>query len=100
MAVDFGTVYPDEEDIKLAFERSYSLVQEELQNLRDIIKRVMNGKSFVDEEKCAEILHCTVKNIPQGLPYYRISRTGSKGTVYKLSEIYDFIEARRVPRNS
>ena len=96
--IDFGTLYPDEEDIKLAFERSISIIQEEMQNLRDINKRLIEGKSYVDEDKCADILHCSVASIPASLPYYRISRTGSKGTVYKLSEIYDFIEERRVPR--
>lgn len=96
--VDYGAVYPDEEDIQLAFDRSMSIINEELQNLKEIMKRVMDGKTFVTEDKCAEILHCTVKNIPQALPYYRASRTGSSGVLYKLSEIYDFIEERRVPR--
>ena len=96
--IDFGTLYPDEEDIKLAFERSISIIQSEMQNLRDINKRLIEGKSYVDEDKCAEILHCKVSEIPQALPYHRISRTASKGTVYKLSDIYDFIEERRVPR--
>ena len=96
--IDFGTLYPDEEDIKLAFERSMSIILDELQNLKDINKRLIEGKSFVDEDKCAEILHCKVSEIPSALPYYRISRVASKGTVYKLSEIYDFIEERRVPR--
>ena len=96
--LDFGSVYPDEEDIKLAFERSMSIILEEIQNLKDINKRILEGRTYVDEEKCAEILHCSVKSIPSVLPYYRISRTGSKGTVYKLSEIYEFIEEHRVPR--
>ena len=97
--VDFGSMYPDEEDITLAFERSFSIIQEELQNLRDILKRCLDGKTFIDEIKCAEILHCAVNEIPASLPYYRASRTGSKGVLYKLSEIYDFIEERRIPKN-
>ena len=96
--IDFGSLYPDEEDIKLAFERSMGVIMEELQNLRDINKRLMEGHSYVDADKCAEILRCSVDSIPAQLPYYRISRVGNKGTVYKLSEIYDFIEERRVPR--
>ena len=96
--VDFGSLYPDEEEIKLAFERSLAIVLDELQNLKDINKRLLEGRTYVDEDKCAEILHCSVSSIPAQLPYYRISRTGSKGTVYKLSEIYEFIEERRVPR--
>lgn len=96
--IDFGTSYPDEEDIKLAFDRSMAIINEELQTLRDIIKRLLEGHSYVDADKCAEILHCTVESIPASLPYYRISRVGNKGTVYKLSEIHEFIEERRVPR--
>ena len=99
MAVDFGAIYPDEEDIKLAFDRSYSIILEELQNVKEILKRTLDGKTFVDETKCAEILHCSVKDIPASLAYYRASRTGSSGILYKLSEIYEFIEERRVPRN-
>jgi len=97
--VDYNALYPDEEDINLAFDRSFSIIQEELQNLREILKRSLEGKTFVDETKCAEILHCSVRDIPASLAYYRASRTGSAGVLYKLSEIYDFIEERRVPRN-
>ena len=97
--VDYGAIYPDEEDIQLAFDRSMSIIESELQNLKEIMKRVMEGKTFVTCDKCAEILHCTVKTIPAALPYYKASRTGNAGILYKLSEIYDFIEERRVPRN-
>ena len=96
--LDLGSVYPDEEDIKLAFERSMSIVLDELQNLKEINKRLIEGRTYVDEDKCAEILHCSVKQIPQALPYYKASRVASKGTLYKLSEIYEFIEERRVPK--
>jgi len=96
--LDLGSVYPDEEDIKLAFERSMSIVLDELQNLKEINKRLIEGRTYVDEDKCAEILHCSVKTIPAQLPYYRASRTGAKGVLYKLSEIYEFIEERRVPK--
>ena len=96
--IDFGTLYPDEEDIKLAFERSVSIIQEEMQNLRDINKRLIEGNSYVDADKCAEILHCSVNDIPAGIPYYRVSRVGNKGVIYKLSEIFDFIEERRIPK--
>lgn len=96
--VDFGSIYPDEEDIKLAFDRSHSIILEELQNLKDILKRVMDGNTYVDRTKCAEILHCKESEIPASLAYYRASRVGSAGILYKLSEIYDFIEERRVPR--
>lgn len=98
--VDFGTVYPDEEDIKLAVERSVSIIQEELQNLRDINKRLIEGRSYIDADKCAEILHCKVAEIPSALPYYRASRVSTKGILYKLSEVIDFIEERRIPRKS
>ena len=98
MAVDFGVLYPDEEDIKLAFDRSYSIILDELQNLKDILKRVMDGHTYVDKTKCAEILHCKENEIPASLAYYRASRVGNAGVLYKLSEIYDFIEERRVPK--
>lgn len=98
--VDYGAVYPDEEDIQLAFDRSMSIILSEIQNLKEINKRLLEGKTFVDEEKCAEILHCSVNAIPAALPYYRASRVGSKGVLYKLCEIYDFIEERRVPKKS
>ena len=97
--LDLGSVYPDEEDIKLAFERSKSIVMDELQNLKEINKRLLEGRTYIDADKCAEILHCSVKEIPAGLPYYRASRTGNKGMLYKMSEVYEFIEERRVPRN-
>lgn len=93
--VDYNALYPDEEDISLAFDRSFSTLQEELQNLREILKRSLEGKTFVDEDKCAEILHCSKDTIPQALPKYRGSR---QGYLYKLSEIYDFIEERRIPK--
>lgn len=96
--LDLGSVYPDEEDIKLAFDRSHSTILDELQNLKDILKRVMDGHTYVDKTKCAEILHCKENEIPAQLAYYRASRVGSAGVLYKLSEIYGFIEERRVPR--
>lgn len=96
--VDFNAVYPDEEDITLAFERSMSIILEELQNLKTILKRTLNGRTYVDKTKCAEILHCKESEIPASLPYYRASRVGSAGILYKLSEVYDFIEERRVPK--
>ena len=95
MAVDYGAMYPDEEDIKLAFDRSYSIVQEELQNLKEILKRTIEGKTFVDAKRCAEIFHVKESEIPAALPKYRGSRSGY---LYKLSEIYDFIEERRIPK--
>lgn len=96
--IDFGTIYPDEEDIKLAFERSVAIIQEEMQNLRDINKRLIEGNSFIDADKCAEMFHCKVSEIPAALPYYRVSRVGNKGTLYKMKEVIDFIEERRVPK--
>lgn len=98
--VEFNSVYPDEEDIKIAFERSVSIIQEEIQNLRDINKRLMENHTYIDANKCAEILHCKVSEIPSGLPYYRASRVSTKGILYKLSEVIDFIEERRIPRKS
>lgn len=95
--VDFGSIYPDEEDIKLAFDRSMSIIDSELQNLKEIMKRSLEGKAFVSAEKCAEIFHCPVSEIPQALPRYRGSRSYY---LYKISEIYDFIEERRIPRKS
>lgn len=96
--LDLGSVYPDEEDIKLAFERSMSVILDELQNLKEINKRLIEGRTYIDADKCAEILHCKVSEIPTALPYYRASRTGNKGMLYKISEVYEFIEERRVPR--
>ena len=93
--VDFGSIYPDEEDIKLAFERSMSIILDELQNLKEINKRLLEGRTYVDQDKCAEILHCSTDSIPQALPKYRPSR---QGYLYKVSEIYDFIEERRIPK--
>ena len=46
-------------------------------------------------EKCAEIFHCGTNEIPAALPKYRGSR---QGYLYKLSEIYNFIEERRIPK--
>lgn len=96
--LDLGSVYPDEEDIKLAFERSMSVILDELQNLKEINKRLIEGRTYIDADKCAEILHCKVSEIPTALTYYRASRTGNKGMLYKISEVYEFIEERRVPR--
>ena len=95
MAVDFGAIYPDEEDVMLAFNRSMSIIEEELQNLKEIMKRSLEGKTFVSAEKCAEIFHCGTNEIPAALPKYRGSR---QGYLYKLSEIYNFIEERRIPK--
>lgn len=96
--LDLGSVYPDEEDIKLAFDRSKAIILDELQNLTEINKRLIEGRTYIDADKCAEILHCKVSEIPTALPYYRASRTGNKGMLYKISEVYEFIEERRVPR--
>lgn len=93
--VDFGSIYPDEEDVKLAFDRSMSIIESELQNLKEIMKRSLEGKTFVSAERCAEIFHCKKDEIPAALAKYRGSR---QGYLYKLSEIYDFIEERRIPK--
>lgn len=98
--VDLGSIYPDEEDIKLAFERSMAIILDELQNLKDINRRLIEGNCYIDADKCAEILHCSVKEIPAALPYYRASRVGNAGVLYKLSELKTFIEERRVPKKS
>lgn len=97
--VDFGSIYPDEEEIKLAFDRSMSVINEELQNLRDILKRLMNGNCYIDSEQCAQVFHCKISEIPVGLPKYRANKPlGGNGYLYKLSEIMNFIEERRIPK--
>lgn len=97
--VDFGTIYPDEEAIKLAFERSMSVINEELQNLRDVFKRLMDGNCYINSEQCAQIFHCKISEIPSVLPKYRANKAlGGNGYLYKLSEIMDFIEERRIPK--
>lgn len=93
--IDYGAIYPDEEDITLAFERSMATVREELSNLEQILKRTLEMKTFINEDECAAIFHCKKNEIPQALPRYRGSRSGY---LYQLREVYEFIEERRIPK--
>lgn len=96
--VEFNSIYPDEEDIKLAFDRAMSLRREADRDIEDIFNRLIRGHTYIDKDECARVLHCKASEIPAALPYYRASRTGNAGVLYKLSEVYDFIEERRVPK--
>ena len=92
---ELNSIYPDEEDLADAFNREMSTLQESINNLNDLFRRLINANTYVDEDGVSAILHCKKTEIPQALPRYRASR---RSYLYNLKEIRDFIEERRIPK--
>lgn len=95
--LELNSIYPDEEDLKEAFNREMATMNESIQNINELFKRMFSMNTFVTDEFVANLLHTTVSDIPVKIPKYRVSRVG--GYIYKLSEVYEFIESKRTVRN-
>lgn len=93
--LELDSMYPDEEDLTDAFNREFAILRDSLSNIEQLFKRTLQSKTYLDEDETSEILHCKPDEIPAALPKYRASR---RGYLYSLKEIYDFIEARRIPK--
>lgn len=91
--LEINAIYPDEEDLLEAFNREMAILRSTVANVETLFKRILENKKFVDENTTAEILHCKVDEIPARLTKYRPSRASY---VYKLADIYDFIESKKI----
>lgn len=93
--LDLNSMYPDSEDLTEAFNREFATLRDSLSNIEQLFKRVLQGKTFLDDEELAELLHCKVSEIPQSIPRYRGSRAGY---LYRVDEILEFLEGKRIPK--
>lgn len=93
--MDLGAMYPDKEDLQIAFDREFAVLRESLGNVEQLFKRILESKQFLDDKETAQLLHCSVSEIPMAIPRYRGSRAGY---LYRLDEIYEFLESKRVPK--
>lgn len=91
--LEINAIYPDEEDLTEAFNREMAVLRTTVGNLETLFKRILENQKFVDEEVVAQLLHCKIDEIPMKLIKYRPSRAGY---VYKLSEVYEFIESKKI----
>ena len=48
--LELNSIYPDEEDLADAFNREMSTLQESLNNLNDLFRRLINANTYVDED--------------------------------------------------
>lgn len=94
--LELNTSYPDKEDIELAKERCFASIRDSITDLELLFKRIIEGNIYLDDEETAKLLHCKKNEIPQRLVRYRASRVGY---LYKLSEIYEFINSKRIGGN-
>lgn len=92
--IEIGSTYPDTEDILLAVNRSISQAREAINDLEQLINRILEGKTYISDEEVAKIFHCDVDEIPAKLIKYR--PVAKRGYVYKVSDVYEFIEKRAI----
>lgn len=92
--IEIDSTYPDSEDILLAVNRSVSQAREAINDLEQIVKRVLEGKTFISDEEVADIFHCEINEIPAKLVKYR--PVAKRGYVYKIEDVYKFIESKRI----
>lgn len=95
--LELNSIYPDEEDLKEAFNREMATIQEGIQNLNELFRKMLGKNTYVTDEYVAQLLHLSVDDIPVKIPKYKVSRVGV-GYLYKLSEVVDFIESKRTVR--
>lgn len=91
--LELNSTYPDQEDLTIAFNRAMAGVRDNLADLEILFKQIFEGRTYIDEEDTAKLLHCKISEIPQRLPRYRASRIGY---LYKVKEVIDFIESKRI----
>lgn len=91
--LDLGKLYPEGEDIQLAFNRSMSIIREEMTNLEWLMKKMLEGSTYISEEEVAKMFRCKVSEIPSLLVRYRPSK---QIYLYKVKDVIDFIEARKL----
>lgn len=93
--LEINSTYPELEDITLCFERTMAQIRDNLTDMELLFKRIINNQVFISDEECAQILRCKKSEIPAVLPKYRPSRTYY---VYKLSEVIEFVNSKRIPK--
>ena len=95
--MDLNSIYPDEEDLTLAFNREFAALRESMANIESLFKRVLESKQFLDDEETAQLLHCSIQEIPAAIPKYRGSRVGY---LYRKDEIINYLETKRLPKRT
>jgi hypothetical protein len=92
--IEINSTYPEVEDLTLAANRCLSQAREAVSDLEQLVKRVLEGRFYITDEECAEILRCKVSEIPARLTKYR--PVAKRGYVYKVSDVFEFIESKRI----
>ena len=95
--LELNSIYPDEEELKEAFNREMATLQESVQNLTELFKRMLSKNTYVTDQFVADLLHVSIDNIPVKIPKYKVSKT-TVNYLYKLSEVEKFIESKRTVR--
>lgn len=93
--LDLNSTYPEAEELTLAFNRTMAQLRDNLTDLELLFSRIMKGETFVSEEEVVSILRCKNKgDIPAALRRYRPG--GKTGYLYKVDEIYRFINSKAI----
>ena len=88
--MDLGAMYPDKEDLQIAFDREFAVLRESLGNVEQLFKRILESKQFLDDKETAQLLHCSVNEIPMAIPRYRGSNPSPLHLILHLVHCFRF----------
>ena len=90
--IELNSEYPDKESIKDGFTRIMANIREDLSDMELLMRRVIDGRTYMTKEEVAAMLKCGEDELPQKLVKYHVGRN----YLYKLSDIFEFVESRRL----
>lgn len=90
--IDLNTEYPDKESIMEAFDRVTSRLRNDLLDLEFLFKRIIDGRTYISTEDAAKLLCCNSDELPTKLPKYHVGRN----YLYKISDVIEFVESRKL----
>lgn len=92
--LDLNSTMPESEDLTLAFNRVMASLRDNLTDLELLFREIMKGNTYISEDECAELLRCKKDQLPAVLRKYR--PCGKAGYLYKVSEVFSFIESKAI----
>ena len=90
--INLNTEYPEKEDIEEARDRIFARLREDINDLELLFKRIIDGRSYLSKDEVAMMLRCTEDELPKALPKYQAGRN----YIYKVADVVEFIESRRL----
>lgn len=89
---DLNTEYPDKESIQEAFDRITARLRNDIMDMELLFKRIIDGRTYISIEDASALLRCSSDELPNKLPKYHVGRN----YLYKVSDIIEFVESRKV----